>query len=131
MCHVDKEITENGAFLYPDVRTALDGEFDNNHCLIKARAAKLTSFEMDSFGILVPKLETIDGSEVEEYVGELEGSYSETICSRPLLEDPYESKTVQVKPSNIQGAGEGIQNSPSEAVQHTGSWRRTLCCQRH
>ena len=90
-----------GAYLYPDYSTAVVGVW-KDHLLLSGRTTQLVEACMS-------------GDMWTLQFGELEGpimSYSPpshySYGVHPLQRDPYEHRTVQVRRSQQQGAGEGL-----------------------
>uniref|UniRef100_A0A8C6TLJ4 Histone-lysine N-methyltransferase SETD7 n=1 Tax=Neogobius melanostomus TaxID=47308 RepID=A0A8C6TLJ4_9GOBI len=86
------------AYVYPDGRTALHGRFVEGE-VIQARLANLVSN-----GNGRPHFEVAQNSAVYTY----DKSTSSCIAAHALLPDPYESQSVYVADSLIEGAGEGL-----------------------
>jgi len=92
---------EDIAFLYPDMRTALVGQFVKG-TLVSGRHARVDRIEYQS-GVLVPRFKIISEKEYRFWP-----STKDDIRCPPLLGDPYESKFVEVKCSKMEGGGEGL-----------------------
>ena len=69
----------------------------------------LTNISVSEFGIVVPKYLPSRESAFEYYYEELSDNDSDEASGDNLkVSDPYEAKYVEVKPSLIEGAGEGL-----------------------
>ncbi|CAK6980284.1 histone-lysine N-methyltransferase SETD7 isoform X2 [Scomber scombrus] len=86
------------AYIYPDRRTALYGNFVDGE-LIEARLATLISNEVGR-----PRFEIAPDSAIYSY----DKSTSTCIGTHTLLHDPYETQRVFVADSVIKGAGQGL-----------------------
>jgi len=89
------------AFLYPDLQTALLGQFDNG-VMVAASPARLVKINIVN-DIAVPTFEKLKGDSV--------GYSLSTITSvglHPLVPDPYEQRTCKVQKSQVEGGGEGL-----------------------
>ena len=93
--------SKSTAFIYPDLNTAIVGNFEDNS-VSQAYEAMITSTTMNEFGILQPQFEQTSKQFVKETANQ------ETICQNPLIRDPYESKWVLVQDSKIPEAGQGL-----------------------
>jgi len=93
--------SKSTAFIYPDLNTAIVGNFEDNS-VSQAYEAMVTSTTMNEFGILQPQFEVTSNQFVKET------AKPETICQNPLTRDPYESKWVLVQDSKIPEAGQGL-----------------------
>lgn len=89
------------AFLYPDLSTALVGEWRDGE-LVSGLAARLSDVQAVQ-GVLVPSFTVTDTREYRRWV-----STSDRLLSPPHLTDPYESGTVCVGQSGVEGGGEGL-----------------------
>ncbi len=109
-CH-NHQVQDNqqvGAFIYPDLYTSLVGEFDNNCAISKVKAATVENVSIDKFGVMRPIFEDEVGI-IDTYCGETDAILAKvSICSQPLLADPFESRYVEVRSSSIPNAGEGL-----------------------
>ena len=95
------ELTGSGIlYVYPDVKTALIGEFQGGE-LVKARAAVLET----GIDVVPPKFKLRSDHPTEI---ELSHADSHTIAKQPLVPDHYEQDRVYVAPSLIPDAGEGL-----------------------
>ncbi|XP_023348048.1 histone-lysine N-methyltransferase SETD7 [Eurytemora carolleeae] len=90
-------------FLYPDLSTALVGDFSSSGSLeSEAEVAEVVGISSQG-GIITPVLRSL-GSRIPVP----EPSSSETFLNQPFVKDPFESLHVEVKQSLIPGAGEGL-----------------------
>ncbi|KAM3612496.1 uncharacterized protein V6R79_009175 [Siganus canaliculatus] len=99
------EVNEDGemtggsvAYIYPDTRTALYGNFVDGE-LIEAHLATVISTEGER-----PRFKVTPNSPVFSY----DKSTSTCIATHTQLPDPYESQLVYVADSTIRGAGQGL-----------------------
>jgi histone-lysine N-methyltransferase SETD7 len=95
------------AYIYPDGRTALVGQFDDGY-MVEAREAVVGGRLTCDIEWNVPRA---DFSETERKVSShtflYDPSTNESFGSTPHLKDPLDAGNVQVKLSNIAGGGEG------------------------
>jgi len=91
----------NIAFIYPDLISALVGEWKEG-TLISGKRARLTQLSTVG-GVLVPGFTVTDSNEYQQWI-----STSERLLCPPHLQDPYESRTVKVGQSNVEDGGEGL-----------------------
>lgn len=90
------------AFLYPDLRTALVGEWREGR-LVDGRAATITGLE-EVQGVMVPTFTLTDTTNsYERWI-----STDTRLLNPPHLRDPYESRLVEVADSGVEGGGEGL-----------------------
>ena len=94
---------DNIAFLYPDLTTAIVGRFQEG-VLVSGLPAQVCGMRLVE-DIAVP--EFIITGEKEEAVSFCRSS-EESVGLQPLVRDPYESRTVEVRPSQVGGGGEGL-----------------------
>ena len=96
------EYTGSGiAFLYPDLSTAIVGEFCRG-VLVRGMAATVTNTALED-GLLVPSFTTLPGKEFSYWPSTLQ----DVVC--PLHQaDPYESRQVEVAVSRLEDSGEGL-----------------------
>ena len=88
------------AYMYPGYKSALVGKFDNNY-MVAAKYAHVKSAKCeDNFMTVEFEDPAEDGPEYT-----YDPATNETIGKFPTLEDPYEAETVEVRQSNIEGAG--------------------------
>lgn len=95
----------NIAFLYPDLSTAIVGEWHDGH-LVSGKSGRLTSLE-EVQGVLVPGFtldeESKEGNNYERWI-----STDKRMLCPPHQMDPYESTLVRVAKSEVEGGGEGL-----------------------
>lgn len=89
------------AYLYPDFITAFVGNF-NQGIMEFAQVAELKSV-IDDKGIKVPMFTEPNGRLYKREI-----STYDFVTNNPLLPDPYESKLVEIRPSRVGGAGDGL-----------------------
>jgi len=89
-------------FIYPDLKTALYGEFCEGK-LVSARPAVVVHAQLQEDSVLVPSFQITSEKIYKRWI-----STEENIACPPHLADPYESSLVQVKQSGMDGAGEGL-----------------------
>ena len=89
-------------YLFPNFKTAFLGEFRENGELIQGQATTLECHVVEN-GILVPLFKDPSGPIYHSDVANFE-----TMSTSPMLMDPYESDTVEVRPSKVDGANEGL-----------------------
>jgi len=102
---VDEEGRLSGnkiAYVYPDFKTALVGTFKEGE-LVSAQEAELTGSLMDYGCIQVPIFSEPKGGSFTREI-----STFDFVTSTPMLRDPYESRTVEVRPSRVPGAEDGL-----------------------
>jgi len=90
------------AYIYPDFKTALLGTFKDGE-LVSAQEAEVTGTMMDYSCIQVPILSEPKGGTFTREI-----SSSDFMTTTPLLRDPYESRTVEVRQSRVPGAEDGL-----------------------
>merc|ERR1711892_176704 len=101
---VDSQGNHSGpeiAFLYPDLTTALFGEFKNG-MLVHAKEARISNIETCD-RILSPSFQVVSEREFCFWP-----STADDICCPPLQDDPYERSLLRVGASRIAGGGEGL-----------------------
>ena len=95
----------NIAFLYPDLSTAIVGEWHDGH-LVSGKSGRLTSL-VEVQGVLVPGFtldeESKEGNNFERWI-----STDKRMLCPPHQMDPYESTLVRVAKSEVEGGGEGL-----------------------
>ena len=96
---------DNIAFVYPDFCTAILGRF-NNGILVDGVSAALADVSIED-DIAVAKWSVIGSPEPEMHVTHFK-STEEDAGPQPLVRDPYESRTVEVRPSSLGGGGDGL-----------------------
>jgi len=89
------------AYLYPDYITALVGSFEKGQ-MESARPTTLKTV-VDDRGLKIPIFAEPTGP---SYIREI-SNYTH-VTSNPTYPDPYESRIVQVRFSNVEGANEGL-----------------------
>ena len=105
---VQEEEKNNAIFIYPDVHTALFGIFEPQcpFMIIEAFVCEISSINITQFGILQPMTNNKDSGlknlARDDQIDPI------SICTQPLLEDPYEQRLVEVKKSLIPNAGQGL-----------------------
>ena len=93
---------EVATYLYPDLQTCLTGRFSHSR-MVAAKLARITSVEAESLSC--PALLKITTEPVSDYLY----SFSQTFSGPSLLHrDPYEETMVEVRESQLAGAGEGV-----------------------
>jgi len=106
-CRPDSDGLPDGegcAYIYSDYTTVLLGEWVSGRMrgAVEGRLSNLDREEK----IMKPVIEEITDRLDREYSFDI--SSSTVISSEPLLEDPYEQKTVYVAESALENAGEGL-----------------------
>ena len=96
---------DNIAFVYPDFCTAILGRF-NNGVLVDGVSAALADVSIED-DIAVAKWSVIGSPEPEMHVTHFK-STEEDAGPQPLVRDPYESRTVEVRTSCLGGGGDGL-----------------------
>ena len=93
------------AYLYPDLSTALLGAFVGG-TMKAAKSTRLIDVTLDpSTQIMSPVFaQTLPHQPVMRY----SKATSESIGQQPLVSDPYEDGTVRVRPSAVEGGGDGL-----------------------
>ena len=89
-------------FIYPDMNICLVGVWQDD-VMLKSGKARVSGVKEVS-GILYPVIDKVDTSVNYKF----EPRRHDSICDEPLMEDPYENETVEVRESLISGAGEGL-----------------------
>lgn len=89
------------AYLYPDFRTALVGNFSDG--IMETGKVAYLKTVIDDKGIKVPIFTEPQGT---SYTREI-ATY-DLISSTPLVPDPYENQMVHVKASRVPGSGDGL-----------------------
>jgi len=92
---------DNIAFIYPDLQTALVGTFKAG-VMVEAAAATITDVQIKD-DIPVPSFRRHS----TQLVG-YSKSTKTSVGDQPLVEDPYEIRTCQVRTSEVEGGGEGL-----------------------
>ena len=91
-------------FVYPDVSTAISGEFENNGILISGREVSLKASTYDKNSNLL-RLQ-ISEEVGPEFTNDI--ATDTELSKNPLQRDPYEMKYVDIARSEIPKAGEGV-----------------------
>jgi len=103
------------AFLYPDIRTAMVGDFSSGGRMIEARLAEVSGIRKTrpSHGCnkacrLVCPLTPVFAIQNDKDVFRYDKSTGSRISSDPKLRDPYERHFVRIGKSRIPMAGQGL-----------------------
>lgn len=92
-------------YIYPDFYTALTGAFRDG-VMTGASATHLIDVEPDTeTQILTPLFAPVKS---DEPIVAYSKATTESIGDQPMIADPYESRTVEVKTSHLPGSGEGL-----------------------
>lgn len=94
-------IGDNIAFLFPDHMTALVGTFIRTQMLM-AQTCFVQSV------VVRNEICQLKFTQPRGPIYSIDPGTTEIICKEPLLPDPYENQYVQVRPSKIKGAKEGL-----------------------
>ena len=89
------------AFIYPDFKTVLRGQFKNG-LLVKGQICSLIGSKCEK-GIFIPTFTKPEG-QVYEY----EEPSKKVMAKNPLIAEPWETRHVYVKESNLPQGGEGL-----------------------
>ena len=95
---------QTSLFVYPDVSTAISGEFENNGILISGREVSLKAATYDKNSNLL-RLQ-ISEEVGPEFTNDI--ATDTELSKNPLQRDPYEMKYVDIAKSEIPKAGEGV-----------------------
>ena len=101
-------------FLYPDLLTGIQGQFTNQGLLIGGRHGKVlgerNSEMIAEDGLTLKEIQFVvfDEPETEAALVKSDLSTKEHLSSTPLSRDIYEAKMVDVLPSTITKAGDGV-----------------------
>ena len=96
-----QEESEEGLYVYPDLRTCIAGKFQS--CKLElGEAAMIVSAKL-SAGIMELSSGRAEGPQLS-----YELSTRDMICRHMHLRDPYEKSMVEVKVSGAEGGGEGV-----------------------
>ena len=101
-------------FLYPDLLTGIQGQFTNQGLLIGGRHGKVlgerNSEMIAEEGLTLKEIQFVvfDEPETEAALVKSDLSTKEHLSSTPLSRDIYEAKMVDVLPSTITKAGDGV-----------------------
>jgi len=99
-----KATGENLSFIYPDMETALVGKFED-FVMMSAHEAEVVEATCDQDGLVViSKFANMSGPAFY-YKAPTNASYG---AGPKEVVDPYERKSVEIAPSTIQDAGEGV-----------------------
>ena len=92
------------AFIYPDMETALVGKFED-FVMKSAHEAEVLDATCDQDGlVIISKFANMSGPEFY-----YEAPTNESYGAGPIgVIDPYERKSVQITPSSVHQAGEGV-----------------------
>jgi len=105
---------KNVIFLYPDLLTGIQGQFTNQGLLIGGRHGKVlgerNSEMIAEEGLTLKEIQFVvfDEPETEAALVKSDLSTKEHLSSTPLSRDIYEAKMVDVLPSTITKAGDGV-----------------------
>lgn len=107
ICRPDTDRLPDGegcSYLYPDLTTSLVGEWvaGRMRITVEGKLKKLDRTDK------ILKVEVEEVKEKLDKVFSLDISSQTVISSHPILEDPFEQKTVYVAESAIENAGEGL-----------------------
>lgn len=119
---------DNLAYIYPNLKTALMGQFENG-VMLRAQAAQIVTVRLNEANIMEPELRAMKVTEAvkrtnqmpnpmqidSDKAGKNEDSFysfcpsnaNEVRCNW-LLPDPYECETVECLSSAVEGAGDGL-----------------------
>ena len=98
-------------FLYPDLLTGIQGQFTNQGLLIGGRHGKVLGERNSEIaeGLSLKEIQFVfDDPEMETALVKSDLSTKEHLSSTPLSRDIYEAKMVDVQPSTITKAGDGV-----------------------
>ena len=95
------KLSGNGAYIYPNAKVVLLGIFKNNR-MVSAKKAFIKDMQCKSDQVY---LSFTDPSGPELY---LDKATNISMGNLPLAPDPYETMTIEVKPSSIPNAGQGL-----------------------
>ena len=90
------------AFVYPDLKTALVGQFTKG-LAISVFPGTLSHVDIPKDGVACPWFQTRAVSPVSN-----SPSTMTSVGLSPLVRDPYEMTTCEVRGSNVPGGGEGL-----------------------
>ena len=92
------------AFIYPDFRTAIRGEYELGVLVTGHLCQVLSSVQMEA-GVIIPVFgDTIDPDLAYHH----DPASHVTISKWPLVRDPWEDSMVEVRQSKMEQAGEGL-----------------------
>ena len=92
---------EDIAFVYPDFRTAIKGQFVGGVLECGQECRVISSRQLG--GVIVPIFSQVHGPDFQYDLAS-----TVRVCSQPLLQDPWEKNMVEVRPSKLEQAGEGL-----------------------
>ena len=95
------KLSGNGAYIYPYAKMVLLGTFKNNQ-MVSARKAFIKDIQCKNDQVY---LSFTDPSGPKLY---LDKATNVSMGNLPLIPDPYETMTIEVKPSSIPNAGQGL-----------------------
>lgn len=90
------------AYIYPDFTTALLGSFVDG-IMQSSQQVQVVSIIQDETGIKIPLFSRPSGPFHVRQLGTFD-----SVCSDPMVRDPYEATMVQIRASTIDGAAEGL-----------------------
>ena len=102
--HVNEEGELTGpeiAYLYPDFQTGFLGKFENG-VLVNAQAVHLECV-VEEYNLLIPLFSEPEGPYFQREISDFV-----SMTKEPMLPDPYETEWVEVKPSTVPFANEGL-----------------------
>ena len=92
------------AFIYPDFRTAIRGEYELG-VLVTGHICRVLSSVQTEAGVIIPVFgDTIDPDLAYHH----DPASHVTISKWPLVRDPWENSMVEVRQSKMEQAGEGL-----------------------
>ena len=92
------------AFIYPDFRTAIRGQYELG-VLVTGHLCQVLSSAQTEAGVIIPVFgDTIDPDLAYHH----DPASHVTISKWPLLRDPWEDSMVEVRQSKMEQAGEGL-----------------------
>ena len=91
-------------YIYPDLKTALRGSFDDQGRIIDAKQVDIIGERTQQFG----GIKELQFSKTFGPAFKADVSTSKHLSSEPLLRDVFESKMISVKRSSVPKAGEGV-----------------------
>ena len=92
---------DNIAFVYPDLSTCLHGQYEDGMA-VSVRPGVVTRVTMDH-DIATPHMVTTSTVSVTH-----SASTMTSVGPGPLIPDPYESRTCEVRSSEVEGGGDGL-----------------------
>ena len=92
------------AFIYPDFRTAIRGQYELG-VLVTGHLCQVLSSAQTEAGVIIPVFgDTIDPDLAYHH----DPASHVTISKWPLVRDPWEDSMVEVRQSKMEQAGEGL-----------------------